>query len=48
MEHIDKKIGDWVMLCDGQLAYQIKNIPEVFKRDLLATEEQINEAKKYL
>lgn len=38
----DKKIGDYIVLYDNEV-YQIKNIPEVFKSNEYATQEQIKE-----
>jgi len=37
---MNKKIGDIVWLHEG-LLYKITNIPEIFKNDRLATEEEI-------
>ena len=39
-----KKVGDWIHLYDNH-AYQIQDVPEVFKQNRYATEEEIETAK---
>lgn len=38
----DKQVGDWVVLFWDSI-YQIKDVPEIFKMNEFATQEQINE-----